>query len=678
MDDVHNLQDALFESTVGGGIGNHDASQVVLVLLNLGFQVVDVHIAAVVALHHHHRHAGFGCAGGIGAVGTGGNQAHVAVGLPLVDMVVADNRQAAVLASGTRIGLQTHTCKSGDDGQQVFHLVDQLSPALGLVGGGKGVHATELAPAQRQHLGGSVQLHGAAAQRNHGAVQAQVLHLQFLHVAHHLGLAVILGEDAVGQIRGGTHQVIGQRDDAGAAATTALQQFRFLAGSSSQHRDNLVHIVAAGGLVDADADALLADIAEVDMMLQRHLLHHVGLHRALQCEGVEESAVVLLVAVFLQLLGQHRGDAVDVAGDVADAFGTMPQGVETAHDGLQSRSGADVRGSLVALDVLLAHTQSHTQGGIALHINAPADDTSGEGTLEGVGDGEETGMGTTEAHGQTETLVAAESAVGTHLAGSLHHGQGHQVGGHTHEDTLLVALGDELGVVRHLAKLVGVLHHHGEIFGGVEVEILHIAGHDLDVAGSGIGAHHVEGLRQDTVVDENLVHTILLSLAAAAGEEHQHALAAGGSLVQQAGVGHGHVGHVGHHGLIGHQGLQTALADLGLVRRVGGIPTGVLKHIALDDRRGDGTIVTHTDIGLIQLVLLSQRAATVQELILIDAVGYGHRLLQTDGGRHSLVDKFFHRTDTDFFQHLLFVSRVGDTVVSRGEIVANHIINIYL
>src|SRR5262249_55124044 len=36
------------------------------------------------------------------------------------------------------------------------------------------------------------------------------------------------------------------------------------------------------------------------------------------------------------------------------------------------------------------------------------------------------------------------------------------------------------------------------------------------------------------------------------------------------------------------QRLQPALADLGLVRRVGGVPRRVLEHVAQDDRRGVG------------------------------------------------------------------------------------------
>ena len=59
----------------------------------------------------------------VGAMGGGGNKAHIAVRVTLRDMVVANNRKTAVLASRTRVGLQRYTCKTGDDSQEVFHLI---------------------------------------------------------------------------------------------------------------------------------------------------------------------------------------------------------------------------------------------------------------------------------------------------------------------------------------------------------------------------------------------------------------------------------------------------------------------------------------------------------------------------------------------------------------------------
>ena len=68
----------------------------------------------------------------------------------------------------------------------------------------------ETGPGDGFHLSCGVQLHGARAQRNHGAIQGQVLVCQVTQVAHHLGLGAVLVEDRVLHIVAGTQQVGGQ------------------------------------------------------------------------------------------------------------------------------------------------------------------------------------------------------------------------------------------------------------------------------------------------------------------------------------------------------------------------------------------------------------------------------------------------------------------------------------
>ena len=74
-----------------------------------------------------------------------------------------------------------------------------------------------------------------------------------------------------------------------------------------------------------------------------------------------------------------------------------------------------------------------------------------------------------------------------------------------------------------------------------------------------------------------------------------HRLGDRGRLVQQARAGGRQPGQVGDHGLEVEQRLQPALADLGLVGRVGGVPGRVLQHVAPDHRRGDGAVVAEAD-----------------------------------------------------------------------------------
>jgi hypothetical protein len=80
------------------------------------------------------------------------------------------------------------------------------------------------------------------------------------------------------------------------------------------------------------------------------------------------------------------------------------------------------------------------------------------------------------------------------------------------------------------------------------------------------------------------------------------ASAAGRGLVEQRGVGDRQPGQVRHHRLEVQQRLQPALADLGLVGRVGGVPGRVLQHVALDRGRRDRAVKAlpdHLTIGLV-------------------------------------------------------------------------------
>ena len=71
----------------------------------------------------------------------------------------------------------------------------------------KRMQVSQLWPADGDHLTGGIQLHGAAAQSNHGVRQRQVLVLQPLQVPQHLMLAVVQVEDFVLQKRCGTLEV---------------------------------------------------------------------------------------------------------------------------------------------------------------------------------------------------------------------------------------------------------------------------------------------------------------------------------------------------------------------------------------------------------------------------------------------------------------------------------------
>ena len=92
------------------GVGDHDGCQICAVRFALGLHVGHVHIALVVARHHHHLHAHHLRTRWIGAVRRGWNQTDIAMALPFGSVVGTNYQQACVFALATCIGLQANAC----------------------------------------------------------------------------------------------------------------------------------------------------------------------------------------------------------------------------------------------------------------------------------------------------------------------------------------------------------------------------------------------------------------------------------------------------------------------------------------------------------------------------------------------------------------------------------------
>ena len=148
-----------------------------------------------------------GGAGGVGSVRAGRDQADVAVTLALGAVVGLNDQETRVFALRACIGLQADAFVARGLAQPVPQLLVQLGIALELISRGKGVHMGKLGPGDGDHLAGGVELHGAAAQRDHAAVQRQVLVGQLADVAQHAGLGVVTVEDGVREEIAGAAQL---------------------------------------------------------------------------------------------------------------------------------------------------------------------------------------------------------------------------------------------------------------------------------------------------------------------------------------------------------------------------------------------------------------------------------------------------------------------------------------
>ena len=87
------------------------------------------------------------------------------------------------------------------------------------------------------------------------------------------------------------------------------------------------------------------------------------------------------------------------------------------------------------------------------------------------------------------------------------------------------------------------------------------------------------------------------------GVGEEDGLGGGGAFVEQGGVGDLHPGEFEDHGLEVEQGFEPALGDLGLIRGVGVVPTGILDDVTAEHGGRDGAVVAESDEGAAGLVL---------------------------------------------------------------------------
>ena len=263
------------------------------------------------------------------------------------------------------------------------------------------------------------------------------------------------------------------------------------------------------------------------------------------------------------------------------------------------------------------------------------------------------GVRSAESHWHTETLGAAERDVGADVAGRGDQRQRQQVGADRDQRAALVRGGHQLGPVDRRTAGAGQLRDHPEEV-AVGQACAKVGGDDLDAKRLGAGGQDRGGLAVHVGVDGQPVRR-----PAHRPVHQRHRLGGGGALVEHRGVGDLESGQVGDHRLEVQQRLEAALADLRLVRGVGGVPGGVLKYVAAqhrwrqrvevalpDHRHGDGVGVGHGAQFGQRFLLAGGRQQLIQPGR--DAV-VGQRVEDACGQR--LVGQFVERTHADGLEH---------------------------
>ncbi len=663
---IHQVANPALENAVGRGIGNHGTAKFGGIGRSLGLEVLDIDIALRVAVHDHDLHSGHRCRRGVGTVCRRRNQDGGPVALAAALVVSPDGHQTGILARRTRFGLQRAPCETGNGSQVVFEFLDHLQIPFHLRSGRKGVYVGEFGQRKGHHLHGGIQLHGARSERYHAVGKRYVAPFETLDVTHHLRLAVVLVEYGSVEYRIGTQQ---RRIDRHLRLVHLHALGRLLSGGFGEHGNHLRNLLGRGHLVEAHPYGTLVRVVEVDVPCECGILHHGSLRLHLQ--RIEVISCGNLVTELGQSSGHRCGVGMDVLCDPAQPPGTVVCGIESRHGRYEGRRGTYIGRRLLALDVLLTRLERHAQRLVAEPVHRYADDTTGHVAFVSLLGGHEAGRRATEAHRQTEPLYGTHRDVGAPLARRGEQHEAHQIAHGSHLRTRLVSSGGECRIVADAARRGRILHDGTELPAGELVGVVVVAD-DFDTEGFAARHEHVEYLREDVVVHEQLVAAVLHLLARTQGEHHQHRLGSGARIVQQRAVADLHTGEGDGHRLKVQERFEAALRDLGLIGRIGGVPCGVLENVAHDDGRSGRRVPTHTDERTHLLVLGRQFAYVCRKLILGHPFsGQRDGFAQADGGRNDLRDQFVHAGNADHIEHLLQIG-FRNAYVAIGKFIERH------
>ncbi len=199
--EVADLADVLLEDAVRRRVGDHDRRDTRAVVGQLRAQVGQVHLAALRGPHDLDLQPRQRRRRRVRAVRRRGDQAHVTLHVAARHVVLADRQEARELALRPRVRLHRDARVTRDLRERRLEAADELLVAARLVGRHERVQVREPRPGDGLHLRRRVELHRARAQRDHRAVQREVLVRETAQVAQHRRLGAVQAEDRVLEVR---------------------------------------------------------------------------------------------------------------------------------------------------------------------------------------------------------------------------------------------------------------------------------------------------------------------------------------------------------------------------------------------------------------------------------------------------------------------------------------------
>ncbi len=644
--------DAFLEDSVGRGIGDHERAEAGGMLLRLRGEIDRVDVAIAIAGDgddfeaRHHR------ARRIGAVGGHGDEADFSIQIAARFVVTADREESGVFALRSRVRLHADGVEAGDDGEPVLEGGDHLAIAFDLVGRGEGMRGRDLAPAQRHHLGGGVELHRARAEWDHAPVQRDVLALEAAEVSQQLGLGVETVEDGLSEELAGAAERIRQSGESRGLrprhAEDLEEQGPVAAFDERLVEGNPEDSGPVGTEVDPDIRTTREDFGAL------RLINDQG-------EGVEPSAVREPVSGRFEGGGELRGRRVDATGDALEALRPMIDGIHPGHHREEDLGGADVRGRLLAADVLLAGLQGKAQGMAPVRIPRDPDETSRHAAFQGIAAGHVGGVRSAESHRHAEALRAAYDDVGAPASGRLEEDESQQIGRDDDNASGGLAGSGEVTRIVDPAAFTGILKEDADqlLARDGEVETADRIDDNLDPEGLGPGADDIDGLGKTGVTDQEL-----FPFHPRPGGKG-HGLGRGGGFVEERCVRHGKGGELADEGLVIQQSLEPSLRNLGLIGGVGRVPARILEDAALDHRWRDRAVVTASDAGTDVRVSPEDPVELREGFGLVEGRRQRERLVAEKIGGDDLADEGIERRTSQRREHRLHLPRRRAEVAVR-------------
>ena len=268
------------------------------------------------------------------------------------------------------------------------------------------------------------------------------------------------------------------------------------------------------------------------------------------------------------------------ARDVGQSLRPVIDRIHRGDHRQQHLRGADVGGRLFAADVLLAGLQRQPIGRLAARIHRQPDEPAGQRALQRIAHRHIGRMRPAIAHRHAETLRRTDRDVGAEFARRGQQRQRQQIGGDNGERALGVQRRDRRTQVANRAGSARILQQRRRTRPRAS----------RSVAGSPTIRFHPSGsarVRSTASVcgctSASTKNDLVLAARGAFGQRHRFRRR--GCLIEQRGVGDIEPGEIADHGLEVEQRFQPALADLRLIRRIGGVPGRILQDVALDHRR---------------------------------------------------------------------------------------------